>query len=176
MQIELKHCENVTLEKAEFIEAKVQEMYDFVMESRKCLNDEAHTTLNWLFAIIVGGSGYAVTQIVENKMQWWVMTPIVVMVVVCVVQSIRLFHGALRASAVVPKGNEPKNLITDKLLQYDVEWMKIAEAASMQERITEILAHNRRMGSAVNQSRWAVVGMPFVAVISAAASVWFNAG
>jgi len=174
MKIELKHCEQMTQEKAEFIEAKIDEMYDFVLDSRKCLNQEAHTTLNWLFAIIVGGAGYAVTQIVENKMQCWVIAPIAVMVVVCIWQAIRLFQGALQASSIYPKGNEPKNLITAQFVSSDLHWMRLAETANMQERISHALSHNRKMGDAINRARWAVVLMPFIAAVGAAIALRIN--
>jgi len=174
MQIELKHCEHMTQDKAEFIEAKINDMYDFVLDSRKCLNQEAHTTLNWLFAIIVGGAGYAVTQIVENKMQLWVVTPIAIMVVVCIWQAIRLFQGALQASSIYPKGNEPRNLLTDQFVSSDLHWMRLAEAANLQERISDALSHNRKMGDAINHARWAVVLMPFVAAVGAAIALRIN--
>lgn len=174
MRIEIKNFQNLTPEKADFIEAKILEMYDFVLESKNRMTTEAHTTLNWLFAIVIGGTSYAVNQILEDRLQWWLLIPVLLMITAGIIQSVQLFHGALRASAIYPKGNSPKNLITDEFLQHELKWMKLNEAASMQERITDLMAQNRRTGDTINRARWCVVLLPFLAVVGSLAALVFT--
>ena len=45
-------------EKVKYVEGKAAECYTYLMESRDILLREAHTTINWLFAVIVGATGY----------------------------------------------------------------------------------------------------------------------
>lgn len=174
MQITLSNCDDVTPEKAEFIELKIGEMYDFALESKRLLCNEAHTTLNWLFAIVVGGTSYAVNQIVDGKVQWWLLIPVLLMVTAGVIQSVLLFHGALRALGIYPKGNSPQNLITDDFMQLDLKWMRLNEAAAMHERIKSLLDQNRSTGKAINRARWCVVILPFFAVAGSLVGLLFT--
>ncbi|MEQ1830010.1 MAG: hypothetical protein ABL921_28875 [Pirellula sp.] len=174
MKLNLTKFENVTPAKVAFVEEQANKMLAFVLESRAILTREAHTTLQWLFAIIVGGSGYAATLMrlpTGQHVKWWLMAPLTWAVAVAAFEAVRLFHSALRAVEVLPMGNEPAKLATDELMAYDVHWMRLAEAAQLQERIEKAVHHNSFVGDAINEARWVVALLPILALL--AAGIWW---
>lgn len=174
MRLELTNFEKVTPEKALWVEGQANRMLDFLMESRSQLGAEAHKTLQWLFAIIVGATGYVVTLLKQPPapgagqpphVQWWLIWPLIVAVAVAAVAAVRLFHVGLRAVEVLPAGNEPRKLATDELMACDEHWMRLAETAQLQERIEIAAQHNGRVGDAINAARWVVAVLPFAVLI-----------
>jgi len=168
MQITLKNLENVTADKVEFIEKQATELLKFVLESRSLLTKEAHTTLNWIFAIIIGSSGYAYKLLDSETPRWWLVCPLIVAATLAGIQGLILFHGALRNVPILPIGNDPKNLATDTFMAYEVHWMRLAEACQLQERIDDARDHNGRVGDVINKTRWAIASVPIIACAVAA--------
>ena len=143
MKIEIKNFDAVTPEKAEYIEQQAEKVLEFTMDSRAKLTAEAHTTLNWLFAIIVGTAGYVVTLLEhEQGLLWWLIVPLAGAAAASACQAVRLFQGALQTLPVLPLGNDPKNLLVDELITYDLEWIRVAELSLLQERIDKAREHN----------------------------------
>lgn len=168
MEIKLKQIESVTEEKAKFIEDQANRLLAFTMESRAMLSKEAHTTLNWLFAVIVGSSGYVLSLFeTPDNVKWWIIVPLLLVGTVSAIQAALIFHDAMRTMPVLPMGNEPKNLLTDATMQYDMEWIRISETASLQERIDKARDHNARVGDAINRARWTLTVLPAVGLVVA---------
>lgn len=169
MKIELTSTQDVTPEKAKFVEEQANKLLTFLMDARDVLRGEAHTTLQWLFAIIVGASGYVATLLQAgwpHAVKWWLVLPLTAVVIAITIEAIRLFRAALQTADVLPMGNEPKNLITDELMQYDEHLIRLAEAAQLQERIDEAAVYNQCVGDAINEARWVVAIVPIVAVLA----------
>lgn len=145
---------------AEFIEQKAGQTFDFVLESRQILSQEAHTTLNWLFAVIVGGSGYSLTLFNDDHLQWWLMPTLLTIVVVASWESFTLINAALLAGPVVPPGNEPNKLLTPGVIDQPIDRVRLGEAMTLQSRIERQRAHNRDVGAAINRARKRVALMP----------------
>lgn len=168
MEIQLKQTDMVTEEKAKFVEEQANRLLAFTMESRAMLSKEAHTTLNWLFAVIVGSSGYVLSLFESpESVKWWIIIPLLVVGTSSAVQAAKIFHDAMRVMPVLPVGNEPKNLLTDATMQYGIEWIRISETASLQERIDKARDHNARVGDAINRARWTLTVLPAVGLIVA---------
>lgn len=168
MEIKLTKFENMTAEKAAYIEEQANRLFDFVMKSREELNREAHTTINWLFVIIVGSAGYIASLVGwELNVKWWLLVPLFVGILVCVYAAIRLFHRGLRTVSVIPAGNDPKNLMTDELMAYDMMWVRAAETSQLQERIDAARDYNTIVGDAINHARWCIVLLPILELLIA---------
>tara|TARA_R100000750_G_C2343891_1_gene95417 strand:- start:1976 stop:2506 length:531 start_codon:yes stop_codon:yes gene_type:complete len=160
----LKNFENVTLEKAEYVEKQAERTLEFAMESRKLLTQEAHTTINWLFAIILGCSGYTATLLESRHIPWWLVITLFFVTLISGWQAVSLFSISLTARELIPPGNVPKNLITDSMLQYDIKWIRLAESVTLQERIQLAQDHNHDSANAVNKSRWVIAFLPIIAI------------
>lgn len=167
MKLKITDLSKVTPEKVDFVEAQANKMLTFVLQSRELLVKEAHTTLQWLFAITVGAAGYVV-RLVEvwdaKSSKWWIVGPLATVAAVGTIAAISLFRTALRTFAVPSMGNEPRFLATDEMMAHDEHIIRLVEAGQLQERIENALAHNRRVGRAINQARWVVVLVPIAAL------------
>ena len=167
MKIAMTEFDSLTDEKAKFVEEQANRMLAFLMESRSGLVREAHTTINWLFGMILGSCGYIATLLNTNDaVKWWIVVTLFVVAAVAVWQSVCLFHYALRAVEVLPSGNEPKNLLTDDLMSHEMRWIRAAEACQLQERIELALRHNVKVATAVNGARLSVAVIPAVCVLA----------
>ena len=158
----------VTKEKAEFIEEQANKMYEFVLESRELLTKEAHTTLQWLFAIVVSSSGYLITLCTREHPHdplWWVMIPLAFAALWAAAEAFKLIKNALQTKGLKPLGNSPQNLADKDFITYSEPQMRFLEAWQVQERVEDALNHNRLVGNAINQARWSVVAIPIIALL-----------
>lgn len=157
MEIKLSNPEMVSKEKVLFVEDQANRLLEFAMESRGLLNREAHSTLNWLFSMIIGSAGYLLKIAGDESHQaGWAVTVIGVVLIASTASAIRLFHFALRTASVLPPGNEPKNLVTDEQMAYEEHLIRLSSACQLQERIEGALAYNAQVGDAVNLARWSI--------------------
>jgi len=180
MQPDLTNTENVTLEKAKWVEEQANRILDFRVETRELLVKEAHTTLQWLFAIILGASGFIVslvrpdqsTSLQPSPLPWWLIVPLVGVVIVASVRAIILLQKGLRIVPFPSKGNEPKNIATDSFLAHDEDLMRLVEARNLQERISEIRAGNQQIADAINRARFTIIVLAPLTVIASALLWW----
>lgn len=166
MKIPLTTMENVTLEKVKFIEDQASKCLGFFFESNEVLTKEAHTSLNWLFAIITTTSAYTIDHFDSHKL--WLFIPLICAIGVATIEGIELFRNALRTEDLLPIGNEPKNLISDTQMLRDEASMRLAEVASLQERIECAGEHNSKVGNAINRARLSVALIPIGTLIGIA--------
>ena len=139
-------------------------MYDFVLESREILTKEAHTTLQWLFAIVIGASGYLINlftktydaQPLNLSAIWWAVVPLTVAAGWAAFEAFRLIKSALRATAIFPKGNTAMNLTQDGFAALEEHQIRFLAAWGMQSRTEGAQAQNKRTGQAINvaQQPW----------------------
>ena len=166
MQIAMTQFDLMTDEKSRYVEDKADELFHFVLESRKQLASEAHTTLNWLFLVMIGSFGFLPKLLgMTSPVRWWLIIPLIVGACYSGIIAGRLFCRAMRLPQLLPAGNDPKNLLTDDVMEYDIAWMRAAETASMQERIDAARAYNVCVADATNEARWCLVALPFVEIV-----------
>ena len=158
-------------EKVKYVEGKAAECYTYLMESRDILLREAHTTINWLFAVIVGATGYLLKLLESPDGKWPLIIALAVVGLAASWQSLKLFRDALRSKPVIPAGNHPKNLFTDELMACEIHEIRYAETELMQERLNIATEHNRNVGDAINHARMMLSLLP-VAGGFAAVLVW----
>lgn len=157
--------DTMTDEKSRYIEEQVNKLFDFFMESRQQLSGEAHTTLNWLFVVMIGSCGYLPTLLdFKSPFQWWLIAPLAIGAALCACEAARLFYHGMQPMAVLPAGNDPKNLLKDEFLEYDIAWMRAAETAQMQERLDVARQHNIAVADSITHARWFLVILPFIEV------------
>jgi hypothetical protein len=165
MQIAMTQFDLMTDEKSRYVEDKANELFRFVLESRKQLASEALTTINWLFLVMIGSFGFLPKLLdMTSPVKWWLIAPLIVGACYSGIVAARLFCRAMRFPQVLPPGNDPKNLLTDDFMEYDMAWMRAAETASMQERIDAARAHNVCVADATTDARWCLVALPFVEI------------
>jgi flagellar biosynthesis protein FliQ len=167
MQIPLTDADAVTKEKVDFVENQANELYGFLLESRAILNREAHTTLNWLFGIIIASAGYIV-KICSDPIPaslHWLLPTLVTVIVAAAFAAVWLFHRGLRIGHVHPTGNEPKHLVLDEYMQHPEHIMRLAAVCQMQERIESARTHNHQVADTIDQARWSILTIVFLAVI-----------
>jgi hypothetical protein len=179
MSSEELEAKKAQLEKMKWVEEQVNRNLDFGIDCRDLLRGEAHRTLQWLFAIILGASGFVVSLVrPENgaalqlsTLPWWLIVPLVIVVIGAAATAIYLLHQ-MRTAPVPAKGNEPKNLATESYLGQDEFTMRWAEVLGLQQRLEENREASKRFGRAINASRYAIVlVIPLAFVVSAP---WFS--
>ncbi len=158
----------LTPARVEFIEEQTTRMYDFVLASREILTREAHTTLQWFFAILIGGSGYLISifakQYDEHPIQaakfWWVIAPLFLAVVSTALEARRLLYKGLMTSGVKPKGNSAQNLSTERIMELRPIEVRYLEAWRIEAYANDVIRRNAEIGSAINHARKSVILIP----------------
>lgn len=175
MENPITKFEEVTLEKVAYVEEQVQRNLDFHFESKTILTEEAKVTLNWLFGLAITPAGYVFSKAPETP--WWIVIPAIMCSLASGGAAIYLFRNALYAQNVFPAGNEPKNLINDNAFEGDVKWLRLAELCNLQERIDVVTAQNERVGTTINNARWAIASITggslfLLGILYAVSVVW----
>lgn len=159
--MKIENWENVTLGKAEFVEAQARRLLDFTIESLDRIRTEANTCLQWLFGTIAGAAGLAATSI-EKKGPWSISISLVVVSLFSAVVAVELIRS-VKTVDIWPPGNEPDNLITEEFMEQPENLARLMEAASLQHRIEHNRALNMTLGSSVDlaRRRFAYIPMGF---------------
>jgi len=161
-----KNMDLVTQEKIDFVEVQCNALLDFVIASRAVLTTEAHSTMNWHFGVIVGGLGFLVSNFSKSSPPpWWVTAGIAGAMLTSMAAAWLLLKEALRPAALLPKGNEPRNLLTDEALEHSLPWVKLKEISSFQQRIDSLRGDNRLKSEAIIDARRLLTLIPVVAMI-----------
>lgn len=162
-----KNMDLVTQEKIDFVEVQCNALLDFVIASRAVLTTEAHSTMNWHFGVIVGGLGFLVSNFSKSSPPpWWVTVGITAAMLTSIVAARLLLKEALKPTAIIPKGNEPRNLLTDEAMEYSLPWVKLKEISSLQQRIDSVRSDNRLKSEAIIDARRLLTLLPGVAIIA----------
>jgi MFS family permease len=162
-----------------YIEEQATKCHDFTLESRENLARNSTTTLQWYFGIIVGGCGYLVSMLRNERPEEpslaWLGLPIAFAVLVAIAVVVWLMRKALLATHLYPRGNEPKNFVTPALAAEDDHWIRCCEVAALQRRIEENLGFNASAARVLNRARLILAGLPpatvFVALVCKAATL-----
>lgn len=140
--------ENLTPEKAAFIEQKTKEMFDYTLDCLDRARGEGNNVLQWLFAVVVGGlalvgtlfsSGYWQIAIGALSSAGWAAWLAVNLV------------QALRSNETMPPGNLSEAL--NAMLDEPEHRMRWREARGMDGRIATNLGHVERLATAVDRAR-----------------------
>jgi hypothetical protein len=140
--------ENLTSEKAAFIEAKTKEMFDYTIECLDRARTEGNNVLHWLFAVVVGGLGMVGTSF--NSGFWQISVGALSAAGWAAWLAVRLLPS-LRSNETMPPGNfsEALNAMLDEP-EYRMRWR---EARGMDSRITTNLEYVSRLAKAVDSAR-----------------------
>lgn len=172
MKIPFDDCSFLTAEKVDFVEEQANKRLNFAISRREFLVKEAHTTLQWLFGIIVGASGYLVTLIREGDSERAVVTALVFAALAAAGGAAQLMYRSLMTASMIPPGNIPSNLVTMELMSHEAHVIRLAEACNLEERIAAMAKSNHRSGDAINMARWFVISVPLVSAIIALGGVY----
>lgn len=148
----------LSLEKAKWVEEQVNRILDFRIESAAILRREAHTTLAWLYGIIVAASGFIVSH--ADKDQLFLIVPLGVGIAVAGWEAWLLISRALMARVYPSPGNVPSNIGTPENLARSEAEMRLSEAEGVEEIITELEKINKAKADALNRARMAVALIP----------------
>jgi hypothetical protein len=154
----------LTLEKAKWVEEQVNRTLEFHIESFGLLSKAAETTLNWLFGIAVGASGYVASHLTDEPR--WITIPLITATLLAGIAAFQLMIGAMLAEEVPSPGNVPKNIGSDKHLKTKEEWLRLLEARGLEGIITHYEVLNLRRGKAINRAREAVIIIPALTIIA----------
>lgn len=154
--------------KIDFVERQAELAYEFVLESRDILVREAHTTLNWLYGIAVGGSGYLLTLLNAAQPSWWLIAALAAAVGTALICVAILIRRVMMADIVFPRGNDPKNLFDPDFFEQDLTAIRRGTVEIMQERIDLVRVANHRRGKVINGVRQTIVLIPLIATAAAA--------
>lgn len=157
--------QEVSSDKAEWIEKQANDALAFAFESRTILAREAQTTLNWLFAISAGSGGYMIKLLADDKLEFWIGLPLLIASVAGAVCAGRLIKNAMMTTAVIGHGNSPKNLLISKFIAHELPTMRTLECVNLQERIELCRKRNHQVGDAINEARWCVAAIPPVSAV-----------
>ena len=82
--------------------------------------------------------------------KWGSITPLIVTVVYLAIDAAVVMWTALSSQELEHAGNEPKNLATQELFQFELRLIKFAEAGSYQERIEKNHRRNENAAARIN--------------------------
>lgn len=174
MQIPDEIMEHIDGAKSEWLESQFRTRLEFVIASRDRLVTEAHTTLNWLFAIIVIPAGYSLNHINENRPTEFDFYVAVIASIVAGVAAIILFMRCLRFDSMIGLGNCPSNLLNKDFCKHALHDMQLAESANFEERIAQTVEICSRLGSTITIARWSIVLIPIVSIFAAGLISFFR--
>jgi hypothetical protein len=154
------------MDKLEYAEKSADELMDFHLQDMELLNKEAHTTFTVIIAAIAGLFGYGLNiydKVAEGSgahapLLWAIATSLLHLIIIGCVAVME----TLMARAVMPKGNEPTNLMGEHLDKYTVEQIREVECLNLQARIDANQARNQKMGKCLNNLRLALVATPLI--------------
>jgi hypothetical protein len=155
--------ENLTLEKSKWIEEQVNRTLMFHFESSEILRKEAHATLGWLYAIIVGSTGYVVSHLSDGQL--WIIIPLGLASFAGMVVSMHLLNGALLAKAVPSPGNVPSHIATAERLIKNEAQMRLSEAEGVETIIDDLVVLNSKTAQTINEARIAVAVIPAATLV-----------
>ena len=158
--------QNVTDSKVAFVQDECRAILQSHIDAQGDLRKEAHVTLNWIFGLIGLTLSFGVKLIDQEKafseQRWWLLVPVICVCLTAMWAGFILFKNALKTEDSIGIGNEPSTLLKSSVFAYDLQWMRLAEIASWQERINQNINRNARMGDAINDSRALLIATPFV--------------
>lgn len=99
--------------------------------------------------------------------QPYLYRPGVILVTGYAIGALVLIWGCLWAKDFSFRGNEPKNLLTTSVCQYDLDRIKLAECINMQARISMNVRANRLVAKLLNATHIIAVIVPLAAFLAA---------
>jgi hypothetical protein len=165
MTIPLSNPDTIDEKKALFVEEQAKAYFEFSMQTREILRTETHTTFQWLLALVIAPSGYIVTLMGHEEVAWWLIWPLLAVVLAAAWFAIDLLLNAMRLVTVIPAGNLPSALANDTVFAYSADVMRLGAACQLQERINVAREHNDRVGNAINRARYALATIPVIGAI-----------
>lgn len=164
-----QNTESITAEHVEFIEQQANMLFDFVLESRRLLRDDAHATLRAIYLMVLFSFWCLWASFVADRASMAVWLPLAEMMTLGVLLQAGLLRGAMRARPLLPKGNSPKNLLNGENFSQPVHLVRLAEVMSLQERIDEAMDCNRRTAASINAARGGFIVILGIGVLLAVA-------
>lgn len=149
---------------AEYAEQKGVERLDFELESKVNLYEEANRLFTLITAALAGCVGYLFTQIDADK------SPTLLIVVVATIvhlgiAAIYVMQRALGIREIVPRGNEPMNLLKEENEQYSLDEIRRAECRNIEAAIKDNLDRNNKTAGAIKRGRLALILAPLTSIL-----------
>lgn len=161
------------MDKIEFAEKKAEELMDFHLKDVQILSKEAQVTFGFIVAALSGAFGYLLKVFDPARplsgQQWVWLAPLAVINLYLAALGAYTAVKTMLARTVMPKGNEPKNLLADSLNGWTLEQIRKQECLNLQARIEANSARNMEMGRAINTIRLAILFTPFIFLAALAA-------
>jgi hypothetical protein len=154
-------AEDLTPEKAVFIEKEVNRLFCHTLDCYDRARAEGTNVLQWLFGSIVGGLGLVGTLIKSGYP--CIAAGIFAAVIAAAVSVGRLVH-ALKSQDVHPPGNHADRL--GEMVKQDPEYrMRWREARGIDGRINTNIEHTAKLARAVDNARCAFAWFPVWGVL-----------
>jgi hypothetical protein len=147
--------DELTTEKAEFIEQKTELMYRYVLDSYDTAKTEGKNVLQWLFAAVMGGLGLT-GALMKDGYESFAAGAFAASV--CAAFSASRLIRSLKSNEMSPPGNEASQL--QKIRHETFPRMRWAEALGLDSRNKKNLSTVEHLCMAVDRARDSIVWIP----------------
>ena len=155
---------NITSDKAEFIERKAEETFKYVLESYDVARAEGKNVLQWLFGAAIGGVGF--TGSLVQKGYYSIAIGTFVGALWAAYSAYRLIKG-LDSQPITPPGNEA-SAFSDLLEKQTLPTIRFLEAKGLSEGTSQNRTMVSKLSSSVDDARRSISYIPLVFLITTA--------
>jgi len=149
-------------EKIDWIEKQAAENLKFRLQVRETLAKEANNLLAILLAAIGAMVAFAIENASEEQITPLLIGAIFMTVWLMLIATILVFK-CIVTSALIPPGNEPKNLLLD---EYTLEQLKKFELENVQNSINQTASRNQKIAGWLDIARLSAVASPLIFIVA----------